>query len=166
MIDTDGYRLNVAIVLANGQGQVFLARRLDDNGWQFPQGGIDEGESSERAMFRELYEEIGLLPNQVSIVSRSDDWLRYDLPKNLQHKRGTFCLGQKQHWYLLHLKCDASEVDFNKTGTPEFDACRWVDYWHPVKEAVHFKRTVYKQGLNTLSGAHATLVRRLDYLNR
>ena len=69
MIDTDGFRANVGIVICNKIGQVFWARRYGQHSWQFPQGGIDEGETVEQAMYRELHEEVGLTPKDVSILS-------------------------------------------------------------------------------------------------
>ncbi len=158
MIDSEGYRHNIAIVLANGKGQLFLAKRIGDDGWQFPQGGVDKNETSEQAMFRELYEEIGLLPNQVSIVARTNKWLCYKLPPRLCNRKGSFCIGQKQHWYLLHLKADESNIDFNKTAEPEFDDWNWVDYWQPVDVIIPFKRKVYQEGLDILCSAHDNLV--------
>ena len=76
MIDAEGFRANVGIIICNEQGQVFWARRIGQHSWQFPQGGIDDGESAEQAMYRELYEEVGLKPEQVEIVYTSRNWLR------------------------------------------------------------------------------------------
>ncbi len=83
MIDADGFRANVGIVICNKMGQVFWARRYGQHSWQFPQGGIDEGESAEQAMYRELHEEVGLTPKDVTILSVTRNWLRYKLPKRL-----------------------------------------------------------------------------------
>jgi len=81
MLDRDGYRPNVAIVIVNAKDQVFWGKRIREHSWQFPQGGIDPGETPERAMYRELREEVGLGPDHVRILGRTRDWLRYDVPQ-------------------------------------------------------------------------------------
>ena len=80
MIDNDGYRANVGIVLCNQQSQVMWARRLGQDAWQFPQGGISAGESADEAMYRELWEEIGLNQDAVKVLASTNSWLRYKLP--------------------------------------------------------------------------------------
>ena len=80
MLDRDGFRPNVGIILLNQKNQVFWGKRIRTHSWQFPQGGIDRGESPEQAMFRELHEEVGLQPNHVRVVARTRDWLRYEVP--------------------------------------------------------------------------------------
>ena len=82
MIDKEGYRANVGIVVCNNKKKVLWAKRANEDAWQFPQGGINEGESPKEAMFRELKEEVGLEPSHVEIIARTKDWLRYDVPKN------------------------------------------------------------------------------------
>ena len=86
LVDKDGFRSNIAIVISNGRGKVFLAKRLGQKAWQFPQGGIDAGESAEQALYRELYEEVGLQKQDVEIVQQSKRWLRYHIPENMQRK--------------------------------------------------------------------------------
>ncbi|RUO80338.1 RNA pyrophosphohydrolase [Idiomarina tyrosinivorans] len=146
MIDAEGFRANVGIVICNGQGQVFWARRYGQHSWQFPQGGIDEGETPEQAMYRELWEEVGLKPEQVDILYTSRHWLRYRLPKRLIRKeQRPMCIGQKQKWFLLKLKCREEDVDVLQSGHPEFDGWRWVSFWYPVRQVVSFKRDVYRR---------------------
>ena len=104
MIDDDGYRPNVGIVICNRQGQVMWARRFGQHSWQFPQGGINPGESAEQAMYRELFEEVGLSRKDVRILASTRNWLRYKLPKRLvRWDTKTVCIGQKQKWFLLQL---------------------------------------------------------------
>ena len=86
MLDREGFRPNVGIVLLNGRNQVFWGKRLRTHSWQFPQGGIKHGESPEQAMLRELHEEVGLLPEHVQIIARTRDWLRYEVPEHFIHK--------------------------------------------------------------------------------
>ena len=161
MIDAEGFRANVGIVITNDRGQVFWARRFGQHSWQFPQGGIDEGESAEQTMFRELYEEVGLLPEHVQILAVTKHWLRYKLPKRLiRHDSKPVCIGQKQKWFLLKLTCKESMVDFQTSGHPEFDGWRWVSYWYPVRQVVSFKREVYRKVMKEFSSVALSLGRR------
>ncbi len=153
MIDTDGFRANVGIVICNKMGQVFWARRYGQHSWQFPQGGIDEGETVEQAMYRELNEEVGLTPKDVSIMNVTRNWVRYKLPKRLiRQGSNPVCIGQKQKWFLLQLDCHEKEVDVLKTGPPDFDDWRWVSYWYPIRNVVSFKRDVYRRVMKEFSG--------------
>ena len=152
MIDSDGYRPNVGIVLVNGQGKLFWARRIGQDAWQFPQGGIRSDETPEEAMYRELTEEVGLSENHVEVIGATRGWLRYRLPKRLIRRNSKpLCIGQKQVWFMLRLLADESEVKLDLTSHPEFDHWRWVDYWRPVKDVVHFKRNVYQRALKELA---------------
>ena len=146
MIDSDGFRANVGIIICNRFGQVMWARRFGQHSWQFPQGGVDEGESTEEAMYRELYEEVGLKPEHVKLLTSTRSWLRYRLPKRLiRQDSKPVCIGQKQKWFLLQLKCNESAINLNASGHPEFDDWRWVSYWYPVRQVVSFKRDVYRK---------------------
>ena len=151
MIDSEGFRANVGIILTNDQGQVFWARRIGMDAWQFPQGGIKKSESPKTAMYRELKEEIGLEPEHVELINSTDDWLRYWLPKRyIRQNKGPLCIGQKQIWYLLKLTADETYLDLSYTSEPEFDSWKWVDFWRPVEEVISFKRQVYQQALKQL----------------
>ena len=151
MIDSEGFRANVGIILTNDQGQVFWARRIGMDAWQFPQGGIKKNESPKTAMYRELKEEIGLEPEHVEFINSTDDWLRYWLPKRyIRQNKGPLCIGQKQIWYLLNLTADETYLDLSYTSEPEFDSWKWVDFWRPVEEVISFKRQVYQQALKQL----------------
>ncbi|ALQ51501.1 RNA pyrophosphohydrolase [Nitrosomonas ureae] len=152
MIDRNGYRPNVGIILLNSRNEVFWGKRIRQNSWQFPQGGIKSGESPEQAMYKELSEEIGLRPNHVEIVGRTRDWLRYEVPDRWIRRewRGNY-KGQKQIWYLLRLVGRDSDVSLRQSTHPEFDAWRWNQYWVELDSVVEFKRKVYKQALTELS---------------
>lgn len=148
MIDEEGFRANVAIVLVNQTGQVFWGRRIGMSAWQFPQGGIKEHETPERAMFRELHEEVGLREDDVRIIDCTDEWLRYRLPKRfVRRHQQPLCIGQKQIWFVLELVCDEAQVDLETGAEPEFEDWRWIDYWDAVENVVAFKRDVYRQAL-------------------
>lgn len=152
MIDDEGFRANVGIILANCDGKVFWGRRYGQSSWQFPQGGIDQGETPLEAMYRELQEETGLLPEHVVVMGSTRGWLRYRLPKKMIRKDSpTPCVGQKQRWFLLKMQCPDASVDLLACDTPEFDHWRWVNYWHPAKEVVYFKRRVYERALQELA---------------
>lgn len=148
MIDENGYRANVGIILVNDLKQLFWARRIGQDAWQFPQGGIQQGETPEEAMYRELREEIGLSALDVEVIAQTDDWLYYDLPPRLvRHHTQPLCIGQKQKWFLLKLISCVDNIDLDASGSPEFDQWRWVSYWYPLKEVISFKRKVYKDAL-------------------
>jgi putative (di)nucleoside polyphosphate hydrolase len=152
VIDRDGFRANVGIVLMAESGKLFLGRRTGGKGWQFPQGGMRRGESPEESLFRELREEVGLTEAHVRLLGATTRWLRYRLPaRYVRREQRPLCLGQKQRWFLLSLQSDENTIRFDTTGEPEFDRWRWVDYWQPVKEVIYFKRPVYVRALHELA---------------
>jgi putative (di)nucleoside polyphosphate hydrolase len=152
VIDREGYRPNVGIIVCDVAGQVLWAKRIGQDAWQFPQGGIDHGETAEDAMYRELHEELGLKPEHVKVVGVTRDWLRYRLPKRYVRRRpGRTCIGQKQRWFALRLLAAEELVHFDAAGHPEFDGWRWVDYWYPLEAVVPFKREVYRLALEELA---------------
>jgi putative (di)nucleoside polyphosphate hydrolase len=152
LIDSEGYRPNVGIIICNGQRQLFWGRRAGQNAWQFPQGGIKEHETPEQAMYRELEEEVGLKPHQVEVMGSTEDWLRYRLPKRyLRHNSHPLCIGQKQRWFLLRVLCQEDAFCLDVSSKPEFDHWRWVKYWQPLREVVYFKRRVYSKALEELA---------------
>ena len=148
MLDRDGYRPNVAIVIANGRNQVFWGKRIREHSWQFPQGGINPAETPEQAMYRELHEEVGLRPHHVRVLGRTREWLRYDVPQHWIKRewRGSY-KGQKQIWYLLRLVGRDNDVSLRATDKPEFDAWRWHEYWIPLDSVIEFKRESYRRAL-------------------
>ena len=150
VIDSDGYRPNVGIIVANQSGQVLWARRIGQDAWQFPQGGINDKETAEDALYRELNEEIGLSADSVEVISCTQGWLRYKLPRRLLRQGGSSFVGQKQKWFLLKMLSDDSAVQVNNTESPEFDGWRWVSYWYPLGQVVPFKRDVYRRALKEL----------------
>ena len=153
MIDRDGFRPNVGIILANDAGQVLWARRVGGrDAWQFPQGGIDPAESPEQAMYRELQEEVGLEPEHVQVLACTRGWLRYRLPRRMLRRNSTpSFVGQKQKWFLLRMVGAEDRVRFDAGVEPEFDHWRWVSYWYPLGQVVSFKRDVYRRALMELA---------------
>ena len=151
MLDKDGYRPNVGIILTNRRDEVFWGKRVNQHAWQFPQGGINHGETPEQAMFRELGEEVGLGPAQVRVLGRTQQWLCYDVPERWLRRdwRGNY-RGQKQIWFLLRLVGRDCDVRLRASDKPEFDAWRWNEYWVPLDAVIEFKREVYRQALTEL----------------
>lgn len=152
MFDEEGYRSNVGIILCNDSQQVFWGKRIREHGWQFPQGGIKQGETPEQAMYRELREEVGLLPEHVEIIARTKDWLKYNVPEKWIKRtwRGIY-RGQKQIWFLLHLTGSDSDIHLDESRKPEFDDWKWTDYWISLDSVIEFKREVYRKALDELA---------------
>ena len=156
MLDKEGYRPNVGIILANQRNEVFWGKRVHQHAWQFPQGGIQAGETPLQAMYRELEEEIGLQRAHVRILGRTREWLRYEVPERWARRQretkdaarqAAAYRGQKQIWYLLRMVGRDCDVRLRASGHPEFDAWRWHDYWVPLETVIDFKREVYRQAL-------------------
>ncbi len=147
IIDEQGFRLNVGTVLLGPKHCVFLAKRLGQDAWQFPQGGMHVDEDPETTLLRELQEEIGLTCNDVKILACTQEWLYYRLPKRLIRQQQPLCIGQKQKWFLLQFLGHDSKIQLDTSRSPEFDSWRWVDYWHPLKEIIPFKHEVYRKVL-------------------
>ena len=161
IIDKEGYRHGVGIVLANEDGKVLLARRWGSGDqWQFPQGGIQAAESLEQSMFRELREEVGLRPEHVEILARTERRFTYRLPEasvivNENSVEDEY-IGQRLVFFLLRLTADSSAINVFADENPEFDSWAWVSYWYPVSAIVQFKRDMYRAALTELSpGLHA-----------
>jgi len=151
MIDPDGYRPNVAMVLINDERRVFWARRAGNDGWQFPQGGMRSDETPLEAMYRELREETGLTPEHVELLGSTPGWLRYRLPRRYQrHHSKPLCIGQKQVWFLLRFLGDDSAFSLDGCAEPEFCTFKWVDFWYPADNVITFKRAVYRKALAIL----------------
>ncbi|TLD97379.1 RNA pyrophosphohydrolase [Helicobacter jaachi] len=142
------YRPNVAAVILSSvyprECRFFIAHRLDIKGaWQFPQGGIDAGESPKDALLRELKEEIGT--NEIQIISECPEWIQYDFPKGVTKKMYAGFAGQVQKYFLVRLKNDKA-VNI-QTPEPEFDKYEFVDTKELFERVTHFKKEVYKRVL-------------------
>lgn len=138
----DGYRPCVGILLLDRSGAIFAGERIDTPGaWQMPQGGIDEGESSTAAVFRELKEETGI--ETAELLDISDTWRSYDLPPALAATawNGRF-RGQAQLWSVLRFNGSADDIDI-RTNHPEFRRWKWTDAETLLAEIVDFKRDLY-----------------------
>lgn len=143
------YRPNVGVVLFNGDGLVFVARRAGTpnaegpaGGWQLPQGGIDEDEDPRVAVFREMEEEIGTA--RAEILAEHDEWLTYDLPPHLLGVAlGGRFRGQRQRWFAMRFTGKDSEIRLDLDPHPEFDAWRWVALVELPRLAIGFKQPIY-----------------------
>jgi putative (di)nucleoside polyphosphate hydrolase len=152
VIDADGFRLNVGMIVAGRDDRVLWAKRCGQDAWQFPQGGMRSRETPEQALYRELEEELGLKPQHVECLGVTRGWLSYRLPASLVRRgRRPLCIGQKQKWFLLRLCADEKLVRLNTSCKPEFDEWRWVGYWQPLHEIVSFKQEVYRRALGELA---------------
>lgn len=152
MIDSDGFRPNVGIILANQRGELLWARRIGQEAWQFPQGGINHDETPEQALYRELTEEVGLDASDVRIIASTGGWLRYRLPRRMVRNDSLpVCIGQKQKWFLLEMLSPDARVRVDRSHSPEFDGWQWVSYWYPLGQVVPFKREVYRRALRELA---------------
>ncbi len=152
MIDAQGYRANVGIVITNDKQQILLAKRCGQDAWQLPQGGIDKGESELEALFRELSEEVGLLPEHVEVIAKTPKWLRYDLPDyHIRRTQKPVCIGQKQVWFLLKLTAGEDCVKLDTHNDIEFDDWVWTDYWQPIEAVIDFKKPIYEDMLKALA---------------
>jgi putative (di)nucleoside polyphosphate hydrolase len=152
VIDPEGFRANVGIILIRSTGHVFLGRRTGGRGWQFPQGGMRYGEDPEQSAYRELHEEVGLSAEHVQLIGSTPSWRRYRLPpRYIRHHQQPLCVGQKQRWFLMRVKQDDVNFNLEASSEPEFDRWRWADYWEPVREVIYFKRPVYASALEELA---------------
>jgi len=145
MSELKNYRLNVAAVIVSSnyphEKKIFVAERSDISGmWQFPQGGIDDGETPEEALFRELEEEIGTA--EVELIGEHPEWISYDFPKHVAKKMHPYC-GQTQRYFLVRLK-DESLVNL-ETSHPEFKDHKYIEVDSVLDLVAKFKKPVYEQ---------------------
>lgn len=136
-----GYRPNVAAIIAHpGRREVLWCRRVDLDFWQFPQGGLDKGESERAAVLREVEEETGIAPHLLRPVASTSGWLHYEV------MRGRY-QGQAQRWFLLEFLGQDSDIRPAQVAHPEFDDWVWASYWFPLRDIIEFKREVYRAAL-------------------
>lgn len=148
MIDEQGLRPNVGMILVNRMKKVFIGKRFHHKSWQFPQGGVDDGETPIEALYRELYEEVGLKPQQVKLIDATPEWLPYYLPEKFIRKAKPRCIGQKQKWFLLELTGKISDINLRLSKKPEFDSWRWIEHTEPAKMVIDFKQEVYQNAFD------------------
>ena len=150
------YRPNVCVVITNKKrNKVLMFHRVDGRkkSWQFPQGGVDKGETEHQALLRELKEEIGT--NRIKLLNVSARRIKYKFPRWIRKefkKRGDkigHYQGQKQRWYLARLKDGVGSISFDEHPA-EFDAFEWVATQKALKRIVPFKRKAFKKGLKLL----------------
>jgi len=151
MSEESNYRLNVGLIIVNNYGKVLICKRKNSNQWQFPQGGIDKGESPIEAAKREIFEEVGIKSSQIRVLGKIKDWVKYEIPKKLAKKnfKKKGIVGQKQKWFIFKIKSKAS-ISFINDPDNEFDDFAWVSYWHPIALIVSFKKDVYSSVLAEL----------------
>jgi len=138
-------RIGVGILLLNNENKVFVGKRIDNpqNFWQMPQGGVDKNEDFLQAAKRELKEETGI--KSVELIKEVNDWLEYDLPKNLLGKiwNGKY-RGQTQKWFIMRFLGKNEEINI-KTKNPEFLDWQWINSSELPNISVNFKTNIYKR---------------------
>ena len=146
--DPSLYRPCVGVCLFNRRGRVWLGRRYGHTGkhsWQFPQGGLDAGESHEFGALRELWEETGITIAHISPLGQIDDWLFYDYPPGMATKKGQRFAGQKQRWFAYRYHGDESDFNLTTHGSQEFSEWKWVKLHKTPDKVIPFKRGVYER---------------------
>ncbi len=163
LLEQKEYRPNVAVIIVNLSGKVLWCQRKQHDGWQFPQGGIDKGETPVEAALRETKEEVGLGEHDIEIVYESQQWFKYKVPK--EKRTGYFTkkifFGQKQKWFLARLLSDENKIDLNAYRPIEFDKWVWANYWHPINAVVSFKKETYRQALLSILPEYNKLTKKL-----
>lgn len=142
----DHYRACVGVCLFNKDGRVWLGRRYGESGkhsWQFPQGGLDKGESHEFGALRELWEETGVTIAHISPLGMIDEWLFYDYPTGVAPKKGKIYAGQKQRWFAYRFHGDERAFNLTTHGTQEFSEWQWAKLKKTPEKVIPFKRSVY-----------------------
>lgn len=157
------YRSNVAIIIINRFGKVLWCQRKQHDGWQFPQGGIDKGESPKEAVLRETKEEVGLSSNDIEIVYESEEWFKYEVPKEKRSRYFTkkIFFGQKQKWFLAKLLSDDTKINLRTNKHIEFDKWVWVNYWYPLSTVIQFKKETYRKALLTIVPEYNKLTKKI-----
>ena len=140
------YRKCVGMMILNNTNEILVGKRIDHPSgfWQMPQGGIDEHENPEEAVWREMIEEIGT--NNVTLIKTSNQWLNYDIPNDTLKTLpwGHKYKGQTQKWFAF--KFTGKDEDINVgTTNPEFSEWKWINYQDIVDKIVPFKRSVYSK---------------------
>ena len=147
----EGYRPNVAMVVVNSKNKVLICRRRNTQTWQFPQGGIDSDEDITEAMYRELFEEVGLSKKDIDVLGESKGTITYDIPLTLRSMvLGGKFKGQVQKWFLARIKNDDFKINLENEAFPEFEEYEWVSYWRPLDRIIDFKKEAYRLALTEL----------------
>ena len=143
------FRRCVGMMILNEQNKILVGKRLDhpSGHWQMPQGGIDENENPEKAVWREMYEEIGT--NKAIIIKKSNQWINYEIPKSTLETLpwGNKYIGQTQKWFAFRFNGDETDINVG-TENPEFSEWKWSDHNLLVENIVPFKREVYEKVLD------------------
>lgn len=138
------YRKNVAAIIINKDKKVLMCEHIwIDDAWQFPQGGVEEGESDEQALLREMNEEIGT--KKLKVLGQMEDTVVYQFPYFLKQKYKFD--GQEQTYFLLYFYGEDSEIRFDNQEKPEFKSFRWVEYTEPPLKVIYFKKLAYLKAI-------------------
>ncbi len=141
----DEFRENVAAIIINKDKKILMCEHAwIDGAWQFPQGGVDDGENDEEAILRELNEELG--NKKFKILSKMDEKIKYIFPYYLREKYGSE--GQEQTFFMLYFYGDDKDLRFDNQPKPEFKAFEWVDYDIPPQRVIYFKKLSYLKAMD------------------
>lgn len=146
--DLSKYRPNVAIILINKEGLVWIGERSDIPGaWQMPQGGIDDGDTIQETAYKELKEETGINPTEVTYIGETDEWLTYEFPHKATPKegRGKIWKGQKQKFVLFYFKGKHKNINLHKATDKEFSRWKWHPWQDILAEAADFRKPSYEK---------------------
>ena len=142
---TNQYRKCVGMMILNAENKILVGRRLDHPSgyWQMPQGGIDDNEKPEEAVWREMMEEIGT--NNANLHKISSQWINYEIPEEtLKHLPwGKTYIGQTQKWFIFNFTGNDEDINV-ETQNPEFSEWKWIEHSELIENAVPFKRKVYE----------------------
>jgi len=142
------YRKNVGMMILNNKNEILVGRRIDhpSGKWQMPQGGIDENENPEKAVWREMLEEIGT--NNARMLHQSSQWLNYDIPQETLDilPWGRKYKGQTQKWFVFRFEGNDEEINIS-TKNPEFNDWKWTNHNSLTDNIVPFKKNIYRKVL-------------------
>ena len=149
---TDNYRRCVGMMILNDKNEILVGKRLDhpSGHWQMPQGGIDENENPEKAVWREMLEEIGT--NNATMIKESNQWINYKIPTETLATLpwGDKYIGQTQKWFAFRFNGNDNEINVG-TDNPEFSEWKWTHHNLLVENIVPFKRNTYEKILKEFS---------------
>jgi putative (di)nucleoside polyphosphate hydrolase len=138
------FRAGVGAVVLDDAGRALTFERVGiPDAWQLPQGGLEDGETPQQALWRELAEETGLTQADLVLLGEVPEWLGYELPPSMRSRKSG--AGQVQKWFVLRSRTPEPPVRFDRSGTPEFSAWRWVPLHELAADAVAFRRPVYRR---------------------
>lgn len=142
------FRAGVGAIIINKKGQLLLLERRDIPGsWQFPQGGLDDGETTHPGILREIEEETAISSKHLQLIARYPEPLAYELPPRARTaKTGR---GQVLYWFLFRYLGKKKKIDLSRSK--EFRAYKWTSSGSAIAETVEFRKNSYQRLLEYFS---------------